>query len=755
VKWLAFDFDASPAQSLTQAVRLQTFLTQNNIPSFLEFSGRKGYHVWIFLSAPIESTRAVAWLNTIKRSLNFPIRVETFPKQAWKKDEKARKGNVLKVPFGLHPVTGQRCLFGNVDGQGNFITTDKITFVYCDPAKLQIATQTSIVEVLSDILAPHWIAGVRHDLALALSGYLMKVGWTSVQVSELIEAIAKKADDPELANRLGCVKDTEARLEKGEEVLGYSALLNLLPLSKLTQLAVLASDVVPADNMRLVDRIRMDRSIPPFQKQRKVSELVETILNEMGKIIVDELTHKVYWLDGNGRLMPMESDDFAFVLLDRFGLGPDDFGNKVFRELLIRAHNNGERKPVYLLSHYDKEKGILYVNPVGDKVFALDGETISDTLNGKEVFFRPRFYDSSIDWNNWEPLDIWEHLTRDLSFQSSAYAKAKPEEQEHLLRAWIFSVFFPELMRVKPLLAVTGQPGSGKTTAVRRILKVLEDPKADVLELVPDKEDALRASAELHKLLVLDNLEGVDKKWMANFLDTLATGSHIELRKLYHTNETYKVFPQCYVALTAVSFDYMNDAFFDRILPLDLQRIKFPKPESDIQTDIEENWQRLWCDLLIKLNRVVKLIKQNAQPEYVPVRLADFARFVGYFQNAPKSLLDYDAAVSGLKRMQKRQTEKLFDSSPLVPILSEWALRNPDEASKPHSASELYTALKGFARLKNHPWVFKTPLAMINHLGSLQEELEEVLGMQVSEGVTSVGITTTFSFHVGKDGNHA
>jgi hypothetical protein len=147
----------------------------------------------------------------------------------------------------------------------------------------------------------------------------------------------------------------------------------------------------------------------------------------------------------------------------------------------------------------------------GPEVYVVSGRDKIETMyNGEcgQIFSTNesgRFLVPDLD--NTEGVDAWDHLIDDLSFTTSEEAPATPEEQKELLKAWVLAFFFQELLPTRPILTLIGEPGSGKTTAMRRILRIVEDPFTDVLGVPTDKQDAFRTSIESHRLLVLDNLE--------------------------------------------------------------------------------------------------------------------------------------------------------------------------------------------------------------------------------------------------------
>ena len=91
-------------------------LNQLNIPHAIEFSGRRGYHVWIFFNRPLPASFVMKLmpLITIKQNPKLSATGESdfyefFPKQATTSNKGL--GNLIKLPLGLHRVSEKRSYF--------------------------------------------------------------------------------------------------------------------------------------------------------------------------------------------------------------------------------------------------------------------------------------------------------------------------------------------------------------------------------------------------------------------------------------------------------------------------------------------------------------------------------------------------------------------------------------------------------------------------------------------------------------------
>lgn len=105
VKWICFDFDGHLAEELEKAKKLFNKLKEKGFNPLLEFSGRRGYHVWLFIE-PVDASVARKFAIAISKEAKPH---EVFPRQD--KIEKNEFGGQVKIPIGFHRVSGKRSLF--------------------------------------------------------------------------------------------------------------------------------------------------------------------------------------------------------------------------------------------------------------------------------------------------------------------------------------------------------------------------------------------------------------------------------------------------------------------------------------------------------------------------------------------------------------------------------------------------------------------------------------------------------------------
>lgn len=124
---LRFDHDSREFRqylemSWQKAAELLKMLERFGMKGYAEYSGNRGFHVWLFLTEWIPVRYANMFCEVVESKLALDaeqnITVEFFPNKTRVKEGKP--GQTVKVPFGLHPNTGERSYF--VDDSGQKIT---------------------------------------------------------------------------------------------------------------------------------------------------------------------------------------------------------------------------------------------------------------------------------------------------------------------------------------------------------------------------------------------------------------------------------------------------------------------------------------------------------------------------------------------------------------------------------------------------------------------------------------------------------
>lgn len=117
IKWFVFDIDVKKEyvgefQIHEAALKKQVSALKNKINSFgietqIEFSGRRGYHLWGFFQEPMLASSIRLFLQAIVKEVgivNKALDVEIFPKQTEIGND--GYGSLVKLPCGVHQLSG-------------------------------------------------------------------------------------------------------------------------------------------------------------------------------------------------------------------------------------------------------------------------------------------------------------------------------------------------------------------------------------------------------------------------------------------------------------------------------------------------------------------------------------------------------------------------------------------------------------------------------------------------------------------------
>jgi hypothetical protein len=104
-------FDADTNQDYTRLNGMAKALVDEEIPSYLENS-RRGGHLWMFFAEPVLARDARAFARGLISSYSIE-NIEIFPKQD---TLRSGPGSLIRMPFGVHRLTGERYSFIHPDG---------------------------------------------------------------------------------------------------------------------------------------------------------------------------------------------------------------------------------------------------------------------------------------------------------------------------------------------------------------------------------------------------------------------------------------------------------------------------------------------------------------------------------------------------------------------------------------------------------------------------------------------------------------
>ena len=173
-----------------------------------------------------------------------------------------------------------------------------------------------------------------------------------------------------------------------------------------------------------------------------------------------------------------------------------------------------------------------------------------------------------------------------------------------------------------PLLVLTGEWGSAKSTAAR-LLRSLADPASPSIRGMPkDERDAVIA-ARRQRVLVYDNLSGL-ATWLSDVLCRIATGAGFGTRALYTDDEEMVFEVSRPVILTGIGNPVVRGDLADRSMVVTLSQIEDSarRTEAEVMVSFEEVRPLIFGALLDGLSEGLRKLS-SVRLERLP-RMADF-----------------------------------------------------------------------------------------------------------------------------------
>lgn len=399
-------------------------------------------------------------------------------------------------------------------------------------------------------------------------------------------------------------------------------------------------------------------------------------------------------------------------------------GERIFElvteQLLLHARRYGKNVPLYRFSHYSVETNTLYVSNRGQQVFKITPTSIAVVPNGTDgiLFFEPDLLSSSpvcfVDDPENETL-FREVILDSLNFTEEANGISKIN-QGRIFEASLLSLYFQELMPTRPILVLSGEKGSGKSSALRRLGRLCYSPSFDV-RLLPDNPSEFDVSVTNESFVVFDNVD-THCHWLEDKLAGSATGANIVRRKLFTTNEQ-QVFPvHARIALTARIPKFRREDVSERLIILKVERFLSFRPEYELNQEFERERDKVFSGLLFTLQGVLNALEETKDYHYQgSVRLADFASFLMRIGVGRGEETEYEEALSSLIAEQQVFS---FEENKLFCILQEWS-ESIEGTKGPLSTAELFHKLKDYAMTKKQDFAFvaKNPISLGHQLAAL------------------------------------
>lgn len=325
----------------------------------------------------------------------------------------------------------------------------------------------------------------------------------------------------------------------------------------------------------------------------------------------------------------------ATAYYDRFGSTPG--GGALSDALTVLEGTASEQDP----------------EPIGLRVAAtVDGGIVLDlgTVDGRCV---------QVDAAGWAILDRSPVLFRRTALTAPLPIPARPgdlyalralinvsDSGFRLLVGWLVAAFLPDIPH--PILVLTGEQGTAKSTAARLTVCLL-DPSPAPLRSAPRDVRQWSVTASASWVVALDNISTI-APWLSDTLCKAVTGDGMVDRALYTNDDVTVLSYRRVLAMTSIDAGDLAGDLAERILPLELTRIDPTQRRTDAEIAAAYDAARpAVLGALLELLSGVLAALPTVQVAELP-RMADFARILAALDTVTgwTTLPDYTAAAVDL-----------------------------------------------------------------------------------------------------------
>jgi len=227
-----------------------------------------------------------------------------------------------------------------------------------------------------------------------------------------------------------------------------------------------------------------------------------------------------------------------------------------------------------------------------------------------------------------------------------------------LVLAWLLAALLTPNLPC-PVLALTGEQGTGKTTASKRTA-ALVDPTHPQVRRSPKDGEAWVSAATGSRVVALDNVSAIPE-WFSDALCRAVTGDGDVRRRLYSDGDFHVIAFRRAVVVNGIDLGAVRDDLAERLLTVQLARIT--EDHRGRESDLERRWEAAHPRLLgavLDLAVQVLAARDTCCPARLP-RMADFAHTL--------ATVDHVLGTDGLNRYRGQAEDIAADTVGSDPVL--------------------------------------------------------------------------------------
>ena len=388
----------------------------------------------------------------------------------------------------------------------------------------------------------------------------------------------------------------------------------------------------------------------------------------------------------------------------------------VYDYLGVLAYKNEKRINVYKRIYYSNDKIIYELDKDKNLTVVISKEGINVT-DEEDVFFHHSKYYANQVIPKLESIDNVEHKTLLKLIKKHFNLKG---DDCLLFAIYLVSSFLGKGI-CHPIMSISGQKGSGKSSAIRKFCRLV-DPKSIDLGNIPKNEDDLSLKISENYVNSFDNLSYISKSISDLFCKCVTGGTNVR-RTLYENSDETTFDLKSIVVLNGIDVIISESDLLDRTVFFHLERLGSDELRTEAELDGEFE-----KDIPVILALCFSIL-QLAMTDDVPVDKSAMIRLADFYEwsiRIGRALGYKDETI--IKLLQKNQdlvNEQALAENPLAQILLVY-MEYVEERT--HSVSELLKILKKLALeqqidVKLLP---KQPNVLSRKLNQIKSNLERV-----------------------------
>lgn len=480
----------------------------------------------------------------------------------------------------------------------------------------------------------------------------------------------------------------------------------------------------PKSNIR--ERISEARKLRGtlVEKRMYITDMILKEMQKLGQFVHCEDGSIWYVREDTGRpiQVSMKSEQLNVLLDIMFGINATETECNFIKSHLVAYCNELPQSGVQAsLSYYDNETRNLLLHTGRRDVLLINKSELRTVTNGYGGIIFPWRHNTKLltpdkghlkkKWHD----EVFGDCLDNLVGMTKAQALA-------VLRVWTIIVVIRNAVVSRPILALLGQPGAGKSTMFRRVYTLLYGEQKSLNAITSAEEFDFAIAND--PLVVFDNVDTWER-WLPDRLALSVTNSEMTRRKLYTDSDTITLKRQAIIGLTAHNPKFGREDVADRLLILNFERLQNFQSETEILDKIVKLRNYIWGEIVQEIQQVFNTPFPTNE-EVPQFRVEDFARVGYWIAKALDIQRDFEGAITTLRSEQR--SFALEDDSLLIKAITKsldtWSVDNQQEWRGPGQLWQYFKSFSGepLAFEKN----YRNAVALGRKLWSLQEALKSV-----------------------------